>query len=98
MTVCGEFRVSIPSSGQKSKYVSCSSRCGTRQKELIRDVHTGSVLGKHKFDTPFLVAQSGRSAVGVVAVVDPMEVVLIREAKSFGGQVRFVPALMDKVG
>lgn len=63
-----------------------------------RSVFTGSVLGKHKFDTPFLVAQSGRSVAGVPAVVDPMEVVLIREAMSFGGQIRFVPALMDKVG
>lgn len=47
---------------------------------------------------PFLVAQSGRSVAGVAAVVDPMEVMLVREAMSFGGQVRFVPALMDKVG
>lgn len=64
----------------------------------LRNVHTGSVLGKHKFDMPFLVAQSGRSEAGAVAVVDPMDVVLAREAMSFGGQVRFVPALMDKVG
>lgn len=47
---------------------------------------------------PFLVAQSGRSVTGVAAVVDPTEVVLVIEAMSFGGQVRFVPALMDKVG
>lgn len=47
---------------------------------------------------PFLVAQSKRFVAGTAAVVDPIEVVLVREAMSFGGQVRFVPALMDKVG
>ena len=47
---------------------------------------------------PFLVAQSGRSVDGMAVVVDPMELVLVIEAMSFGGQVRFVPALMDKVG
>ena len=65
---------------------------------MLRNLHTGSVLGKHTFDIPFLVAQSGRFEVGMAAVVDPMEVVSVREAMSFGGQVRFVPALMDKVG
>ena len=47
---------------------------------------------------PFLVAQSGRLAVGIVAVVDPIEVLVVRKAMSFGGQVRFVPALIDRVG
>lgn len=47
---------------------------------------------------PSLVAQSERSVAGTAAVVDPMEVVLVREAMSFGGHVRFVPALMERVG
>ena len=67
-------------------------------KNLHRNIHTGSVLGKETLDTPFLVAQSGRFEAGMTVDVDPMEVVLVKEAKSFGGQVRFVPALIDKVG
>lgn len=67
-------------------------------KDLLESVHTGSVLGKQTFDMPFLVAQSGRSVTGVAPVVDPMEVALVKEAMSFGGQVRFVPALIDRVG
>lgn len=54
--------------------------------------------GKHKFDIPFLVAQSGRPSTGPAAVVEPIEAVFVNEAMSLGGQVRFVPALMDNVG
>ena len=67
-------------------------------KDVLESVHTGSVLGKQRFDMPFLVAQSGRSATGEAPAVDPMEVALVKEAMSFGGQVRFVPALIDSVG
>lgn len=93
-----EFGVSFLFLRQIFEYVFCSRNVVQDGKILLRNGHTGSVLGKHKFDIPFLVAQSGRSVAGVVAVVDPMDVVLVREAMSFGGQVRFVPALMDKVG
>ena len=58
----------------------------------------GSVLGNERFEIPFLVAQSGRSVAGCVPVMDPIDVVLVREAMSLGGHVRFVPALMDRVG
>ena len=65
---------------------------------MLRNIHTGSVLGKLRFDMPFLVAQSERSVAGTAPVVDPMELICVKEAMSLGGQVRFVPALMDKVG
>ena len=54
-----------------------------------------SVRGKERFDIPLRVAHEGRS-VGVSGGVPPAEP--RREAMSFGGQVRFVPALMERVG
>ncbi len=56
----------------------------------------GSVRGKQRFEMPFLVAQSERSLAGVLGVVEPM--LVEREARSLGGQVRFVPAFMESVG
>lgn len=56
----------------------------------------GSVLGKHRFDMPFLVTQSGRPVAGGLSVVEPMAVFI--DAISLGGHVRFVPALIDMVG
>ena len=56
----------------------------------------GSVRGKQTLWMPLRVAQSGRW-VGLAASV----LVLVadgREAQSVGGQVRFVPALMLRVG
>lgn len=55
----------------------------------------GSVRGKHRFEMPFLVAQSGRSR-GEDAVVLPMAP--FSADMSVGGHVRFHPALMDSVG
>ena len=55
----------------------------------------GSVRGKERLEIPLLVAHEGRS-VGLADVVLPIEVV--RDAISVGGQVRFIPALMDRVG
>ncbi len=56
----------------------------------------GSVRGNERFEMPFLVAQSERSCAGVAGVVEPMFVET--EARSLGGQVRLVPALMENVG
>ena len=55
----------------------------------------GSVRGKERLEIPFLVAQGGRS-VGVAELVLPIAPDI--DAMSFGGHVRFVPALMDSVG
>lgn len=58
----------------------------------------GSVRGKDRLEIPFRVAHGGRSVglLGCSAVVEPMDVG--REAMSVGGQVRFVPALVESVG
>ena len=57
----------------------------------------GSVRGNERFEMPFLVAQSGRSFAGVASGAE--EPIVVRsDARSLGGQVRFVPALMDSVG
>ena len=58
-------------------------------------ITVGSVRGKERFETPFLVAHERRSSdrAGVAA---PTEVV--RDAMSLGGQVRFMPALIENVG
>lgn len=58
----------------------------------------GSVRGKDRLEIPLRVAQGGRSValLGCAAVVEPMDVA--REAMSVGGQVRFVPALVESVG
>jgi len=57
-----------------------------------------TVRGKHKFDTPFRVTQSGRSVEGGSDVVEPTDELLASLAMSFGGQVRFIPALIERVG
>lgn len=57
-----------------------------------------TVRGKHKFDMPFRVTQSGRSAEGGSVVVDPIDEPLTSLAMSLGGQIRFIPALMERVG
>lgn len=54
----------------------------------------GSVRGKERLETPFLVTQEGRS----VGVADSVACAEGREAKSVGGQTRLVPAFMDSVG
>ena len=68
----------------------------------------GSVRGKERFEMPLRVAQEGREVDGVARVVLPMEEAEeeeeeeeeeeVREAISVGGQVRFMPALMERVG
>lgn len=54
----------------------------------------GSVRGKVRLDIPVLVTQDGRCE-GVSVVV---ACAVSRVAKSVGGQTRFVPALVDRVG
>jgi hypothetical protein len=56
----------------------------------------GSVRGKERLDMPFRVAHAARMW-GVSAGFAPA-CALRREAKSVGGQTRFVPALTDNVG
>lgn len=57
----------------------------------------GSVRGKERFVTPFLVTQEARTFGFTSAEVAPACAVG-REAKSVGGQTRFVPALTESVG
>ena len=61
-------------------------------------ITVGSVRGKERFEMPCRVAQGGRSAGfrGFSPVVAPWAVG--REAQSVGGQVRLVPAWMERVG
>ena len=72
--------------------------------ETTAMITVGSVRGKERLEIPLRVAQGGRetaAAAGVVVVefaeVDEEEGE--REAAmSAGGQVRFMPALMERVG
>lgn len=64
-------------------------------RETTQTMMVGSVRGKQMFEIPLRVAQSGRE-VGVAGVVEPMGVG--RDARSLGGQVLLVPALMERVG
>ena len=60
-------------------------------------ITVGSVRGKERLEIPFLVAQAARSRGLASAEVAP-PCAVGREAKSVGGQTRFVPALTDNVG
>lgn len=51
--------------------------------------------GNERLEMPLRVTQSGR-LVGVEEVVEPMAV--DTEAISLGGHVRFIPALIERVG
>ena len=57
----------------------------------------GSVRGKERFEIPLRVAHEGRD-VGVTAVALPVGAEEGRDAMSVGGQMRFIPALMESVG
>lgn len=59
-------------------------------------ITVGSVRGKERLEIPFLVTQASRSR--GIALVKVAPWAFGREAKSVGGQTRFVPALTDKVG
>lgn len=60
-------------------------------------ITVGSVRGKERLETPFLVAQAARSRGFASTEVAP-PCAVGREAKSVGGHTRFVPALTDNVG
>ena len=55
--------------------------------EITHMMTVGSVRGKHRFDTPLRVAQSGRWR-GVLPEVLPMLPELARDDMSVGGHVR----------
>lgn len=57
----------------------------------------GSVRGKERLDTPFLVAQAGRSMLEA-SVLEVDTAVEGKVLESVGGQVRLKPPLTDKVG
>ncbi len=57
----------------------------------------GSVRGKERLETPFLVTQGGRS-LGDTGAGASVPWAVGRRAKSVGGQTRLVPALMERVG
>jgi hypothetical protein len=60
-------------------------------------ITVGSVRGKERLEIPFLVAQAARSR-GLASIEVAPPCAVGREAKSVGGQTRFVPALTDNVG